>query len=62
MIEHQRSSQIETAGRVRLTFIEADHDYDVIAEEAVLPDDRTHSVAASARPLVMTRARSAGGR
>ena len=60
VIEHQRSSQIETAGRVRLTFIEADHDYDVIAEETVLPDDRTHSVAASAMPLVMTRPEARG--
>ena len=59
-IEYQRSSHIETAGRVRLTFIEADCDYDVIAEETVLPEDRTHSVAVSAMPLVMTRPEARG--
>ena len=60
VIEYKRGSHIETAGRVRLNFIESDHDYDVITEETVLSDDRTHCVATSAMPLVMTRPEARG--
>ncbi|WP_323764908.1 baseplate multidomain protein megatron [Marinovum sp.] len=53
---HARASEAEMAGRVRLEFIRSDGDYDTIAEEAVLPDDATHTVSRSEMPLVMTRA------
>ncbi len=56
LIELTRGSAIELAGRVRLRFVEADGDFDVIAEEAILPDQATHSVSTSEFPLVMTRA------
>ncbi|WP_135505086.1 baseplate multidomain protein megatron [Roseovarius aestuariivivens] len=56
VLEEVRGSTVELAGRVRLRFIEADADLEVISEEAVLPDDRTHAVSSSEMPLVMTRA------
>ena len=55
-LEETRASTAEIAGRVRLRFIEADSDFDVVAEEAILPDDATHSVSTSEIPLAMTRA------
>src|SRR6056297_1440822 len=39
VLEQTRASEAELAGRVRLRFVEADGDYDVIAEEAILPDE-----------------------
>ncbi len=43
-------------GRVRLRFVQSDADHDVVAEEAVLPDEQTHAVAKSEVLLSMTRA------
>lgn len=56
VLEETRGAAAETAGRVRLRFIEADGNFEVIAEEAILPDDATHAVSTSEMPLVMTRA------
>src|SRR6056297_1028296 len=56
VIEETRGSVIDLAGRVRLRFVEADGDFEVISEEAILPDDSTHAVSSSEVPLVMTRA------
>jgi len=55
-LEETRASMTEIAGRVRLRFVEADADFEVIAEEAILPDDATHAVSTSEMPLAMTRA------
>lgn len=44
------------SGRVRLRFIQADASYDVISEEAVLPDEETHAVAATEFTMLLTRA------
>ncbi|WP_101068950.1 baseplate multidomain protein megatron [Roseovarius salinarum] len=55
-IEEIRGSAAEDAGRVRLRFFEADADFEVIAEETVLPEDETHSVATTEVPLSLTRA------
>ncbi|SIS68669.1 Putative phage tail protein [Roseivivax lentus] len=51
-----RASEVDLSGRVRLHFHEAEGDYDTVAEEAVLPDDRTHAVADSEVALTLTRA------
>jgi hypothetical protein len=56
VLEETRGSTVELAGRVRLRFVEADGDFEVIAEEAILPDDATHAVSTSEFPLAMTRA------
>ncbi len=56
VLEQTRGSTLELAGRVRLRFVELDGDFDVISEEVVLPDDRTHAVSSSEMLLAMTRA------
>ncbi|MFK7938046.1 MAG: glycoside hydrolase TIM-barrel-like domain-containing protein [Roseovarius sp.] len=56
VVEETRASAVELAGRVRLRFVESDGDYEVIAEEAILPEDRTHAVSVSEVPISMTRA------
>ncbi|MEB8388620.1 glycoside hydrolase TIM-barrel-like domain-containing protein [Rhodobacteraceae bacterium KMM 6894] len=55
-LEETRAGAAEIAGRVRLRFIEADGDFEAIAEEAIIPDDATHAVSTSEMPLAMTRA------
>ncbi|WP_458325926.1 baseplate multidomain protein megatron [Roseobacter sp. A03A-229] len=55
VIEQSRSSQADMAGRVRLRFVQADAEFDVLAEEAVLADERTHSVSTSEIPIALTR-------
>ncbi|MGV6803715.1 MAG: baseplate multidomain protein megatron [Ruegeria sp.] len=55
-VQYQREAEAEMAGRVRLRFVQSDADHDLVSEEAVLPDDRTHSVAVNEMPLSMTRA------
>ncbi|WP_204114639.1 baseplate multidomain protein megatron [Shimia biformata] len=54
--EHTRQSEAETAGRVRVGFVEAEADFEIRAEEAVLPDEATHAVTGTEFPLAMTRA------
>ncbi|WP_366142082.1 glycoside hydrolase TIM-barrel-like domain-containing protein [uncultured Roseobacter sp.] len=54
-VEQSRSAQAEMAGRVRLRFVQADAEFDVLAEEAVLADERTHSVSTSEIPIALTR-------
>jgi hypothetical protein len=56
VIEETRGSDLELAGRVRLRFVEADGDYEAVAEEAILPDEATHAVAMSELSLSLTRA------
>ena len=54
-IEETRVSEAEMTGRVRLRFVEADADFDVIAEEAVMPDEASHAVSQSEFPLALSR-------
>lgn len=54
--EHLRAAESEMAGRVRLRFVESGADYEVVAEESVLPDEAAHGVAASELPMALTRA------
>lgn len=55
-LEQVREVDAELVGRIRLRFVEADANHDVVSEEAVLPDDVTHAVGASDLPMAMTRA------
>ncbi len=55
-VEYRREAEAEMTGRVRLRFVQSDADHDLVAEEAVLPDDQTHAVAVNEMPLSMTRA------
>ncbi len=49
-----RAPAAEVAGRVRLTHVEADGDYEARAAEAIFPDERTYSVSQSELPLALT--------
>jgi len=55
-VELGRAAAPEVAGRVQLSFVEADADYGVRAEEAVFPGDDSRTVAQSELPLALTRA------
>ncbi|MBL3552556.1 baseplate multidomain protein megatron [Rhodovulum sulfidophilum] len=55
-IEHSRTPEAETAGRVRLSFVEADGAYETRAAEAIFPDEASRTVSASEMPLVLTGA------
>jgi GTA TIM-barrel-like domain/Putative phage tail protein len=55
-IEFARAPEAETAGRVRLNFIEGNAAYQTRATEAVFADEPTHAVSQSELALVLTRA------
>ncbi|MCG6901796.1 MAG: glycoside hydrolase/phage tail family protein [Rhodobacter sp.] len=55
-----RAPVAEVAGRLRLSFIEADGDFATRAEEAIFPDEATRSVAQSEMPLVLTQPEARG--
>ena len=50
-----REAEAEQSGRMRLRFVEADGDFDIVAEEAIMPDDATHAVATSELSMALTR-------
>ena len=54
--EQLREAEAELSGRVRLRFVQADGNFDTIAEEAVLADEATHAVSASELNMTLTRA------
>ncbi len=54
-LELIRAAEAEMAGRVRVRFVQAEGDFDIVAEEAILPGEETHAVAARDLPLVMSR-------
>jgi hypothetical protein len=59
-VEATRATAAETAGRVRLSYVEADGDYAVRAVEAILPDEATTGVAQSEVALSLTRSEAQG--
>ncbi|HHS88801.1 MAG TPA: hypothetical protein ENJ26_00355 [Rhodobacteraceae bacterium] len=54
-VEHVRAAQAEMAGRLRLSFVDADGDYETRSEDAVFPDGSAEVVSASEFPLLLTR-------
>jgi len=50
----RREAKAELSGRALLRFVESEGDRAVRAEEAVLPDDRTHAVSTGDLALSMT--------
>ena len=54
-IEQSRDSEAELAGRVRLRFVLAGGDHQVVAEESVLPDHATHAVSQTELAMALTR-------
>ncbi len=55
-VETIRAPDAETAGRVRLTYVEASGDYRAQAAESIFPDEESRNVAETEFPLVMTSA------
>jgi len=53
-LEVTRAAEAEMAGRVRLSFSEAEGDFEARSAEAVFPDEEGLSVAQSELPLVLT--------
>ncbi|WP_420014278.1 baseplate megatron protein TIM-barrel domain-containing protein [Sulfitobacter sediminis] len=53
--EQTREAEAEISGRMRLRFVQADADFEVIAEEAVLADEATHAVSDSEINMALTR-------
>ncbi|QDC09783.1 host specificity protein [Oceanicola sp. D3] len=51
-----RAPSAETAGKVRLNYVESNGDYEVRAAEAIFPDEATFAVAQSELPLALTQA------
>lgn len=56
LTDQTRGAEAEMTGRVRVRFIESGGDHEVIAEEAILPDQATHAVASSDLAMALTRA------
>lgn len=50
-----READASLSGRVRVRFVQADASFDVISEEAVLPDEQTHAVSATEFSMLLTR-------
>ena len=53
--ETVRATDAEIAGRVRLSYVEAEGDYETRAVEAIFPDEETKGVAQSELSLALTR-------
>ncbi len=60
LVTRTRTPEAESAGRVRLTFVEADGDYETRSTEGIFPDEATTSVAQSEVPLALTRGEARG--
>jgi len=54
-LEISRSSEAETAGRVRLTYVDAQSSYEIRSVEARFPDENSLSVSQSDMPLALIR-------
>ncbi|PWE30657.1 host specificity protein [Maritimibacter sp. 55A14] len=54
-VQTLREPDAETAGRVRVIFVEAGGDYEARAAETIFPDEETRSVAQTDLPLALTR-------
>ncbi|MEM1388340.1 MAG: glycoside hydrolase/phage tail family protein [Pseudomonadota bacterium] len=55
-----RSSEADVAGRLSLSFIEADGDYETRAEEVAFPDEAAQTLSSSDVPLVLTQVEARG--
>ncbi|MBT2131126.1 baseplate multidomain protein megatron [Aliiroseovarius lamellibrachiae] len=55
-LERIRDGEADVAGRVRLSFVESEGDYEVRSAEAIFPDDGNQTVSQSEIPLILTQA------
>ncbi len=54
VLSRARLADAEVSGRVRLTYVEADGDYEARATEGIFPDEVTAGISRSELPLVLT--------
>lgn len=59
-IELTRAPVAETAGKVRLNYVETNGDYETRAAEAIFPGERAMAVAQTELPLALTRGEALG--
>ncbi|AMY69687.1 baseplate multidomain protein megatron [Frigidibacter mobilis] len=59
-VELTRASQADLAERIRLTFVEAQGDFETRAVEAILPDAESRVIAETEFPLALTSAEAQG--
>lgn len=55
-VETSRAMEAEISGRVRLSYVETEGDYETRSSEAVFPDDATTGISQSELALALTRA------
>ena len=60
LLNKSRAPEAEISGRVRLTYVDADGDYEVRGTEGVFPDEATVTVARSELPLALTKGEAQG--
>ncbi|MEM6385778.1 MAG: glycoside hydrolase/phage tail family protein [Pseudomonadota bacterium] len=60
VLTRTRAPEAESSGRVRLTYVEADGDYEARSSEGVFPDEATTSVSRSEVPLALTSGEARG--
>ncbi|MFT3689363.1 baseplate multidomain protein megatron [Paenirhodobacter sp.] len=60
VLEYMRSPDVDTAGRMRIAYIEADGDFETRAVEAIFPDEEGNAAAGSELPLTLTRSQAQG--
>ena len=54
-VEKARAPVAEMAGRLQLSFVDADGDYDIRTEDAVFPDDRSGIISRNEFPILLAR-------
>ncbi|WBL34428.1 glycoside hydrolase TIM-barrel-like domain-containing protein [Sinirhodobacter sp. HNIBRBA609] len=59
-VEATRAPEAELAGRIRLTYVEADGDFEVRAVEAVFPDERAGAASVTELPIALSRSQAVG--
>ena len=60
LLNKLRLPDAEISGRVRLSYIDADGDYDVRSTEGIFPDEATVTVSQSELPLALTKGEAQG--
>lgn len=59
-LETTRAPEAELAGRIRLTYIEADGDFETRAVEAIFPDERGGAASTTELPIALSRSQALG--
>ncbi|MEO0943582.1 MAG: glycoside hydrolase/phage tail family protein, partial [Pseudomonadota bacterium] len=60
LVSRMRAPAAEISGRVRLSFVEADGDYEIRGTEAIFPDEATISISRSEVPLAFSTGEARG--